>query len=643
MKQLLTAFLALACVSLQAQTLFHYGKDSVTAREFLTAYHKNNSGANTPKTLRDYLDLYIASRLKIQEAKDEGYDTLPQIAADGENLRKQILPSYVNDKQSIDKLIDEAYTRSAKDIHLAHIFLRNSSSVTEMEERKQAVMNALRTMSFGQVAAKYSDDPSAASNQGDLGWITVFSLPYTFENLAYKTAVGETVTYQSKAGFHFIKNLGERKDPGRVKAAQILLAFPPEADAAAKASIRKLADSLYLRLTKGDDFGKLATQFSNDIVSAAANGQMQEFGTGQFDPLFETQVYALSTDGAYSKPFATSYGYHIVKRISRVPAALVKNEKTTDAFRDKVENSDRVNSVKIAQAEKIRKTTGMTVLPETQSRLNELFLYTDSVLVGRKNNIQYSLDSKTPLLRFPKKEVRVAEWIGYAQTNRYMPNGVGEKSNADIWSEFQDAMALQYYEDHLEDFNSEFRSQLAEFSEGNLFFEIMQRKVWGPAQTDSAALQNFYASHKAKYTWKPSADAVLFYATDLASAKEFSKDLKKNPAMWQSVVFNYTEKIASDSSRIELNQIPNPGKIPLLKGTITDPLVNATDKTASLAYIIRLHPEPSLRSFSEARGLVINDYQMQLEKEWLADLRNHYPVVVNEKLFDTMVKEKKYL
>jgi hypothetical protein len=54
---------------------------------------------------------------------------------------------------------------------------------------------------------------------------------------------------------------------------------------------KKLADSLYNRILKGDDFGKLATRFSNDAISAAANGKMQEFGVGQYDATFEQQAF----------------------------------------------------------------------------------------------------------------------------------------------------------------------------------------------------------------------------------------------------------------------------------------------------------------------------------------------------------------
>ena len=46
---------------------------------------------------QEYLDLYINSRLKIREAYDRRYDTLPQIKNEVENLRSQIIENYMSD------------------------------------------------------------------------------------------------------------------------------------------------------------------------------------------------------------------------------------------------------------------------------------------------------------------------------------------------------------------------------------------------------------------------------------------------------------------------------------------------------------------------------------------------------------------
>jgi peptidyl-prolyl cis-trans isomerase SurA len=102
--------------------------------------------------------------------------------------------------------------------------------------------------------------------------------------------------------------------------------------------------------------------------------------------------------------------------------------------------------------------------------------------------------------------------------------------------------AMSYYQRNLENYNDEFRRQIKEFKEGNLFFEIMQREIWGPAQNDSTALLNYYQKNKSKYKWNKSADAVIFYATDPESAKTYGSELKKAPALWHNSISNFSEK-----------------------------------------------------------------------------------------------------
>ena len=643
MKKLIAASLLLASFSAPAQTLFHYGKDSVSVQEFLKAYQKNNTGVKTEKAFLEYLDLYINSRLKIAEARERGYDTLPQMAADLEGLRQQILPSYLTDKESINKMVNEAFTRSQKDIHLAHIFIASRLGVDTAgaAEKLAAVKAELKKGTpFSAVAKKYSDDPSVQANGGDLGYITVFTLPYELENLAYATPVGKTsAVYKSKAGYHIFKNLAERKAIGQMKAAEILLAIPPGADSLTLNGRKKLADSLYNRLLQGDDFGKLAAQFSNDVVSAAANGQMQEFGAGQYDAVFENNVFALPKDGAISKPFLTTHGYHIVKRISKIPVPKIKNEKVLSQLREKTEQSDRINTTRTLLAKKILKEAAYQKAPFSSA---ELWAYSDSALNKQVPKTAVHLTNTSPVFSFGNKNFTVNDWITYAQNFRYKSDGTGLKPYAQVWDEFVEASALEYYQSHLEDYNEDFRQQINEFKDGNLFFEIMQRQIWGPAQTDSAALLDYYQKNKEKYNWKQSADAVIFYASDAATAKAFTEDLKKSPADWQELVGDLSEKMAADSSRFELAQIPNPTGLAWKPGTITAPLVNKADNTASFAYIIKYYPQPEPRSFADARGLVITDYQNELEKNWLAELKKKYPVVINDNALNELKRKKKF-
>src|SRR5258706_1250333 len=161
-----------------SQTIFTYGKYAADAKDFLRAYNKNNSQpvANKAKAIRDYLDLYINSRLKIQEAHDRSYDTLPQIKSEVENLRAKIIENYMSDPDAINRLTKEAFQRSLKDIHAGHIFISftNAAGVFDTIHAKQKLNEVLAKLNnkedFLKIAEQFSDEPSAKLNKGDLGY-----------------------------------------------------------------------------------------------------------------------------------------------------------------------------------------------------------------------------------------------------------------------------------------------------------------------------------------------------------------------------------------------------------------------------------------------------------------------------------------
>jgi peptidyl-prolyl cis-trans isomerase C len=80
------------------------------------------------------------------------------------------------------------------------------------------------------------------------------------------------------------------------------------------------ADAIYARLKKGDDFGKLAADYSLDKQSAANGGDMGFFTmdeVSQFDAGFAQALGSLKV-GEFSKPVNTTYGFHLVKLTSRL-------------------------------------------------------------------------------------------------------------------------------------------------------------------------------------------------------------------------------------------------------------------------------------------------------------------------------------
>ena len=634
------------CVTFTAssQTLFTYGREKADVKDFLRAFNKNNQQptADKKEAVREYLDLYINSRLKIREAYERGYDTLPHIKSEIENLRNQVIENYMSDPEALRRLTDEAFQRSLKDIHAAHIFIsfKNAAGAVDTAAARIKLTEVERRLAkkedFKSVAQQFSDDPSAKENKGDLNYITVFTLPYDFENIIYTTPTGKySRPFASKAGYHIFKNLGERKALGKIKVQQILLAFPPGIDEAGKTRTARLADSIYQRIRAGEDFGKLATAFSNDYISVATGGNIPDVSVGQYDPAFEKVAWSLK-DGALSKPFATSHGYHIIKRISAKPITTnAADQANISELQQKVRTDDRWKTANDFIYTAVKNKAGFN---KAGYRDDVLWALTDSILDQKPAGNGRNMNTRSPLFTIGDTTIRVTDWINYGQAHRYKPDRSSLKAYPDLMDEFSKHILYQYYRSHMEQFNEDFRYQMEEFRDGNLFFEIMQQEVWNKAQSDSAALYALYEKNKGQYQWKQSADAIIFFCSEEGIAKNLFEQLKKDPVSWKTAIESLNEKVVADSGRYEWQVIPGVGPHDPKAGTLTPVTTNPTDQSASFAYINKVYSQPETRSFDEAKGLVMNDYQVSLEQEWIRQLKKKYPVDVDQKVLASISK-----
>jgi peptidyl-prolyl cis-trans isomerase SurA len=566
---LFTIFFLVFISGSSAQNLFSYGKNVVTKDEFLKAYNKNNNDSTTHISYDDYLELYSRFKIKVQAALDAGMDTLPEQKAELAAFRAQLAESYLKEDESIRLFVDEAFERSLKDIHLSHIFLpvpegADTAAIKAAEEKIKAVhTQLLQGVPFDEAAAPYE--------HGGLGYTTVFVLPYKYESIAYSLPKGSvSAPFRTGSGFHILRNNNERKAIGKVSIAQILLAYPPGADALKKKELAIRADSIYTALQGGASFGDLALKYSNDNLSYQNKGEMPVFGVGQFDTTFEKMAFSLEKDGDISRPFTSTFGYHIITRLQRIPVIEDKANKSWMEFlKERVMQSDRMDVANAMLARNIRKTIQKEASPK------------------------------------------------------------------DLQS---DSATLDYYRNHLEDYNQEFAEQIKEFREGNLLFGIMQKKVWDAATADSTALRNYYNANRSKYSWENSADAFIVTCTDPNAVEEVQSTLKNKPAEWRQLAEQSNGLIQADSGRFELSQIPVAERTNFTNGLVTAPVTNEQDSSKTFAYIIKLYSGHEPKSFEDAKGSVINDYQTYLEEKWIAGLKKKYPVKVNKKVFNTLPK-----
>ncbi len=91
----------------------------------------------------------------------------------------------------------------------------------------------------------------------------------------------------------------------------------------------KTAKEVKAKLEKGEDFAKLAKEYSQDPGSASNGGDLGWFGPGKMVKEFEDAAYKLKV-GEVSDPVKTDYGYHIIKVTDK------EKKKSFDEMKDEI-------------------------------------------------------------------------------------------------------------------------------------------------------------------------------------------------------------------------------------------------------------------------------------------------------------------
>jgi peptidyl-prolyl cis-trans isomerase SurA len=628
-----------------SQTLFTYGNNAVDKAEFLRAYNKNKTAVDDKeKALKEYLELYSKFKLKVKAAQDMRLDTMPQLMTDLQNFRSQIDETYMNNDNALNQLIDEAFIRSQKDVHVIHFFAPIDTKTTAADEAK--AVKAMQELYSDLTAGKKEYEKLAADisvkyvkvKLADIGFITAFSVPYEYENIIYGLKNGEaSKPYRSKKGLHVFKVVDERKAMGKWRIAQILLAIPPGDATENYKMLQQKADSIYLKLQAGEDFAEMAKKHSDDKLTYLSGGTMPEFTTGKFEQPFETAVFKLGKDGEISKPFASPYGIHIVKRLG---ITQVKTDKADVAYmyeiKQKVTQDARISMAKELFTKSVIKVVGYKKNAAVKDA--ELFRYADSVVANpAANGAKVFPVSNKNIYTSIKGTLKGKDWLSFVREYKTNPEIYKGESNTALLEKFVSLKSLDYYKTHLEEYSPEFKYQMEEFKEGNLLFEIMERKVWSSAVNDSAGLVKYYNQNKNKYLWAASADVIIVSCNNKKSAEESLAAIKAGKD-WKKIAEESNGNVQTDSGRYELAQIALAEGMPPTPGMVTPINVSTTDGTAGFIKVLQLHPANQQRSFEEARGLVINDYQNVLEEKWIAELKKKYPVKVDEGVFQGLVK-----
>ncbi|MFT6416132.1 MAG: peptidyl-prolyl cis-trans isomerase SurA, partial [Dokdonia sp.] len=331
---ILTSLSNLTYAQKDKDVLLTINKEDISVGNFKRVYLKNlNLVQDTSqKDVTSYLELYTDYKLKIQEAYNLGLNDKESYIQELKGYQVQLSRNYIMDIDVTEALVKEAYDRLAREVSARHILVHIKEGASPADTLKafskiqDARLKIVAGEDFVTVAKAYSDDPSAQTNGGDLGWFKAFKMLYAFETAAYQTTLGEiSQPIRTRYGYHIVQPTAERTGEGDVTAAHIMIALKQSDNTV---DPEKRINKIYALLGQGQDFAKLARSYSEDKKSGKKGGILNKFSKGQLSsPLFENEVFALTDEGSYTQPFKTDFGWHIAKLLKKHPLGTYEQMK----------------------------------------------------------------------------------------------------------------------------------------------------------------------------------------------------------------------------------------------------------------------------------------------------------------------------
>ena len=553
--------------------------EPVMLSEFLYIYEKNNQETSLEKKSKEeYLDLFINFKLKVTEAIAQGVDTTEAFKKELAGYRAQATPKYMQDNEAVDSLVELSYKRQANVRRAAHIAIQcpaNADSVAEAEAL--AKINLARERVTTGVEKKVKKGRK---------WITVRE---------------------------------------------------PEA------------------------FANVAREMTEDPAGKENGGELGWIQVFRYVYPFEEAVYNTPVGGV-TEVFRSPYGFHIAlveeeRAFEEVHAAHIMKmtprggEATAGQAKKDIDSLYQVvlagaDFAEVASANSDDKGSamrggdlgwfgrGMMVQPFEDitfgmqpGEMSEPFATRFGwhfVKLYEKRGIQ-PLDSvRNQLLMQVKRDVR------YQEADKSFIKKTRAEYN--LPAEMSDEEVKAYADAHLEEKHADLRNLVREYHDGILLFDVSLREVWDKANKDTEGLAAYFKAHKKAYTWdEPRYKGYMIYAKNEAAAKAAKQIIKSANA--DSIMSYIDQRINVDSVQY----------VKVEQGLWTAGKNAAVDKygfksktaayTASEEFPVVVPVGKVLKApqeYTDVRSQVTTDYQDYLEEQWIATLREKYPVVVNK-------------
>jgi len=635
-------FLGLANAQQKEEVLLSIDNSQIPISEFKRIYLKNIDLVtdDSQKDVDEYLDLFINYKLKLREAQTLGLDKKDSYLKELEGYKKQLSSSYLTDTRTSEALIKEAYDRSQERINASHILVmvKPNASAKDTLQAYQKILEAKEKIKNGEgfatVANAYSEDPSVAKNNGLLGWFSTFRMVYPFEDAAYKTKVGEVSNpFRTQFGYHIVKVNKREKKLGEVSVAHIMIAIN---DKRTSQEAEQRIKEINQQLDQGVSFESLAKQYSDDPSTAVQGGKIRRFGQGILNSeKFEKTAFALQKKGELSEPLETKYGWHIIKLIEKHAPKSFEEQK--NELTNRVKKDSRSKLVTESFINSLKEKYQVTFNTKAVSFFKEVI--PDSMNFEGWD-VSKNEDFKKELFRIKDQAYNYGDFGEFLKENARVSQSYSDKSIfiEKMYAKYESTTLLKYYEEHLENDNQDYANVINEYRDGLLLFDLMESKIWNASKTDTIGLKKYYEEHKDEYVQNETYKVLRASSSKREALEKVKKLLEKKVAVEEIkkevnkgdivLVLFSEEELIKGEDKLPKNFKAQEDNITLLQ----------EDNFATLILVKEVLPS-RVKTFEETKGELINNFQEDIERKWLDELKDKYAVKVNQKALKKIKKE----
>jgi len=342
-----------------------------------------------------------------------------------------------------------------------------------------------------------------------------------------------------------------------VRASHILLSFQGGRSGDSertKEEALRFATELKARIDKGENFDKLAEEFSNDPSAKRNKGDLGYFSWGRMVDEFQKKAFSLKP-GEVSDPTETPYGYHIIKVVDR----RINPEFNPDNFEaQKLEikrslyfaHQDSAMKMWRAVEDKLKKDNAMQIMNEN----------VDKVVTLAKEK-QAKQQVKAEDYTDDEKNIELAKWKGGrllfkdfmdAYQNHFdalrrrivdknsFQKDVENRAFSELITKDAERMGLLNEKD--------IKLELKEFSDQNLVSAVEKREITDKAQPTDEDIKKYYEEHKDEYKNPAEIELWEVYLKNESTAKKIA-EWAKSGKNFEALAAKYSEDEAGKKKK----------------------------------------------------------------------------------------------